>query len=289
MKFRKVQLELVRSKLDESDFYEDIIFANDEVKELAQKKIASWMLSLEICETVQAEIKKFKELFSKVDGISFPIEIQNSNSSLFSIDISIVDRNGKQYYISKDDIYDCYNITEYYIGRRNTTTKSYIDYENCYKICKNEVIKKLKATVVKINLDGTNKESIYETYYNQQNNMQVIEFLENEKRKIKIEYQIVSKEIGKKIFEDFLELDDTKWYYYDVFAIFKWVVNKMEDSDMNSLHIIAEIDNEVYSEIKMVDNIVQTYTTTQVIREDEMHIIKKLFAKKLEEFLAEKQ
>ena len=288
MKFRKVQLELVRSKLDESDFYEDIIFANDEVKELAQKKIASWMLSLEICETVQAEIKKFKELFSKVDGISFPIEIQNSNSSLFSIDISIVDRNGKQYYISKDDIYDCYNITEYYIGRRNTTTKSYIDYENCYKICKNEVIKKLKATVVKINLDGTNKESIYETYYNQQNNMQVIEFLENEKRKIKIEYQIVSKEIGKKIFEDFLELDDTKWYYYDVFAIFKWVVNKMEDSDMNSLHIIAEIDNEVYSEIKMVDNIVQTYTTTQVIREDEMHIIKKLFAKKLEEFLAEK-
>ena len=102
MKFRKVQLELVRSKLDESDFYEDIIFANDEVKELAQKKIASWMLSLEICETVQAEIKKFKELFSKVDGISFPIEIQNSNSSLFSIDISIVDRNGKQYYISKD-------------------------------------------------------------------------------------------------------------------------------------------------------------------------------------------
>lgn len=289
MKFRKVQLELVRSKLDESDFYEDIIFANDTVKEVAQKKIASWMLSLEICETVQAEIKKFKELFSKVDGISFPIEIQNSNSSLFSIDISIVDRNGKKYYISKDDIYDYYNITEYYIGRRNTTTKSYIDYENCYKICKNEVIKKLKATVVKINLDGTNKESIYETYYNQQNNMQVIEFLENEKRKIKIEYQIVSKEIGKKIFEDFLELDDTKWYYYDVFAIFKWVVNKMEDSDMNSLHIIAEIDNEVYSEIKMVDNIVQTYTTTQVIREDEMHIIKKLFAKKLEEFLAEKQ
>lgn len=39
MKFRKVQLELVRSKLDESDFYEDIIFANDEVKELAQKRL----------------------------------------------------------------------------------------------------------------------------------------------------------------------------------------------------------------------------------------------------------
>lgn len=288
MKFRKVQLELVRSKLDESDFYEDIIFANDTVKEVAQKKIASWMLSLEICETVQAEIKKFKELFSKVDGISFPIEIQNSNSSLFSIDISIVDRNGKQYYISKDDIYDCYNITEYYIGRRNTTTKSYIDYENCYKICKNEVIKKLKATVVKINLDGTNKESIYETYYNQQNNMQVIEFLENEKRKIRIEYPIVSKEIGKKIFEDFLEWDDTKWYYYDVFPIFKWLVNKMENYDMDSLHIIAEIDKDVYSEIQMGNNIVQTYTVAQVISENEIHVIKKIFAKNIDEFLKEK-
>lgn len=288
MKFRKVQLELMRSKLEKSDFYEEIIFANDEVKELAQKKIASWMLSLEICETVEAEIKKFKDLFSNVDEISFPIEIQNSNSSLFGIDISIVDRNGKQYYMSKDDIYDCYNITEYYIGSCNTITKPYIDYENCYEICKNESIKKLKATAVKINSDGTNKDSIYETYYNQQINMQVIEFFGKEKRKIRIEYPIVSKEIGKKIFEDFLEWDDTKWYYYDVFPIFKWLVNKMENYDMDSLHIIAEIDKEVYSEIQMVNNIVQTYTVAQVISENEIHVIKKIFAKNIDEFLKEK-
>jgi len=62
----------------------------------------------------------------------------------------------------------------------------------------------------------------------------------------------------------------------------------MKDYDIDVIHIVAEIDNEVYSEIKLVDNVVLKYTITQVISENEMHAIKKSFSKKLEEFWAEK-
>lgn len=57
---------------------------------------------------------------------------------------------------------------------------------------------------------------------------------------------------------------------------------------MDSLHIIAEIDKDVYSEIQMGNNIVQTYTVAQVISENEIHVIKKIFAKNIDEFLKEK-
>ena len=56
-----------------------------------------------------------------------------------------------------------------------------------------------------------------------------------------------------------------------------------------SISIVAEVEKEIVSEIDVVNGIVQKYTVTKIINEGEMHIIKKLFAKELNKFLAERE
>ena len=84
------------------------------------------------------------------------------------------------------------------------------------------------------------------------------------------------------------ESNESKWYYYDVFPILKWMVMAISDERI-SISIVAEVEKEIVSEIDVVNGIVQKYTVTKIINEGEMHIIKKLFAKELNKFLAERE
>ena len=52
-----------------------------------------------------------------------------------------------------------------------------------------------------------------------------------------------------------------------------------------SANIISEIDEHVFSTIKVENDIVTEYTVTQIISEEEMHVIKKVFARELKKFL----
>ena len=119
--------------------------------------------------------------------------------------------------------------------------------------------------------------------------MEVIRFLSKEKRKVEIEYPMISKKLNKKIFEEFIKFTNNKWYYYDVFPIFLLIFNKLKKHNINTIHITSMIEEEVYSEIKMVNNIVQVYTVTQIVSENEIHIIKKIMAKEINDFLEEKE
>ena len=280
MKFSRWKKKVMRKILEKTNFYEDVFFSDDFFKEYSRKVIFEWIYNLEKYKHIK--IKRFKDLFSKYEEIVFPIEITHANIGGYFVELDIVDVSGKKYYFSQSNIWE--NIDEYYIGRRNTKSKPFLDNEIQYRILKNGAIEEVKKYIVKLKDDGTNESYKYEEYYN--TNMQVIE-ISDSIGIIKIKYPIFE-EVKKDLLAKFLSNND-KWYYYDIFPIFKQIVNKMKDCDIESIHIVAEIDNEVYSEIKLVNGIVYTYTITQVIREDEMHIIKKLFAKKLEEFLAEKQ
>lgn len=55
-----------------------------------------------------------------------------------------------------------------------------------------------------------------------------------------------------------------------------------------SLSIIAEVEGNICSEVSIINGIVQKYTKTEIISEEEVRISKTIFAKDLEEFLAEK-
>ena len=64
-------------------------------------------------------------------------------------------------------------------------------------------------------------------------------------------------------------------------------INDVRKYAKNTILILAEINGEIFSEIEIEDDIVKKYTSTQIISEEEMHTLKKVFVKELNEFLLE--
>lgn len=281
MKFRNLKKMVMRKNLEKLDFYEDVFFSDDFFEEYSRKVIYEWIYNLEKYKHIK--IKRFKDLFVKYDKIVFPVEIIHSNIGGYFVELDIVDVSGKKYYFSQSNIWE--NIDEYYVGRRNMTSKPFFDNEIKYRILKNGTIEEFKKYIVKLKDDGTNGSFKYEEYHNA--NTQVIE-ISSSNGTIKIKYPILEK-VRKKLLAEFLRNNESKWYYYDVFPIFKWILDEMKDYDIESVNIVAEIENEVHSEIQMVNNIMQVYTVTQIVSENEIHIIKKIMAKEINDFLEEKE
>ena len=278
-KFRKLKVALMRRKLEKSDFYEDVTFSTDIFKEWTQDCFAIWMYDLKRYH--QIEIKKFKDLFENSNEIGFPIQIKRSSGG--GIDINFIDRNGEEYYIYNRSIYDYYKMKEYYIGKRDTLSEPPVDKSYHYRMCKGGAIVLVETSILKLEQDE-NSETMCEILYNYSTNTEEI-IMHFQDRKIKIEYPIRDNKIRKEIVKYIWECVETKWYFYDVFPVLKWMENIIEKDA--TIHIVAEINNEVFSEIKIEDGIVQKYTVTQIINEGEMHIIQKIFTKKIEEFLLE--
>ena len=278
-KFRKLKVALMRRKLEQSDFYEDVTFSTDIFKEWTQDCFAIWMYDLKRYH--QIEIKKFKDLFEKLN-VGFPIQIKRSSGG--GIDINFIDRNGEEYYIYNRSIYDYYKMKEYYIGKRDTLSEPPVDKSYHYRMCKGGAIVLVETSILKLEQDE-NSETMCEILYNYSTNTEEI-IMHFQDRKIKIEYPIRDNKIRKEIVKYIWECVETKWYFYDVFPVLKWMENIIEKDA--TIHIVAEINNEVFSEIKIEDGIVQKYTVTQIINEGEMHIIQKIiFTKKLNEFILE--
>lgn len=103
MRFKKMRLALSRKRLEKNDFYEEITFEDKVVSKNVKKIVAEWMFLLE--EYKKIRIERFKELFSELHEIVFPIKIKKSYYSSGSFDIIIVDNESKEYYMSKRSIY----------------------------------------------------------------------------------------------------------------------------------------------------------------------------------------
>lgn len=282
MKFRKLKVGFMRLKLKKHNFYDSVYFSNDTVREDVEKSVAEWMIYLKHYKKI--EIKKFRDLFIKLEEeVIFPIKIKESYGK--KIDIRFTDANGNKYYMSKRNINSYTNVNKYLIGKRNIL-KDPLNEENYYEVTKNTDIRMLKQVISKINQDGTNDDMMNcKIYYNEENSREIT--LSSFGTEINIKYQMEQdSDVSKSIVKFLLDDVATKWYYYDVLPIFKWMLQKTKSLSMN---ITAKIDEEVLSEIEIVNGIVQKYTITRVINEGEMHIIKKIFAKELDEFLLEKK
>ena len=284
MKFGKLTKKAKRKGVEQEDFWEDVKFDNADAKKLATQDFKPWKNNLE--GYAEIELKKYKDLFSKFNEIVFPVEVRHSDLSYpGTLKVDIVDNNGKEYSLKQEDIYD--EMLEYSIREKNR--EPLVDVEYSYLLSKDEETELVKFSVIKLKEDEEIKytEKVYETYICDNISLQTVNLYGEENGKLKIEHPR-NKEIDKEILDYFLEDDGTKWYYYNVFSVFNWLVNKISDKEA-SVHIIAEIDGEVYSEIEMVKGIVKKHVVTQIINEGEMHIIKKIFAKRLNEFLLEEK
>lgn len=285
MKFRNESVSLLRKKLIKSNFYKDITFESKQISESAKKAIEHWIFRLEKNEKIR--IEKFRDLFDGLHEIVFPIKIKAVRSSKYDgFDIEVIDTEGKEYYMSRRNYYN--NIeTNYIIGRRNSSLEPLIDRDFHYIICQDKTILLVETGAMKLKADGTNDDSIVDFCYNYKKNTTEATLKSfSSTNKIIIKYPTIGYVFDKKVLEFLFHVNESNWYYYDVFPILKWMLLVLSDEKVK-LSITAEVEKEICSEVDIVDGIVQKYTKTEIISEAEIKISKRIIAKKLEEFLAE--
>ena len=116
MKSRKLRMVLLRIRLKSRKFYKDIIFENQSVSKKCKISVTNWIFNLQYYR--QIKVENFRDLFSELNEIVFPITIQKSYS-YFGLNIIFLDNEGKEYYMVKENFYD--DIETYIIGRRNSS------------------------------------------------------------------------------------------------------------------------------------------------------------------------
>lgn len=284
MRLNSVEMLLLHSNLEKRGFYEDIIFESKTVKKDVKRVIEQWIFYLQKYRGIR--IEKFKKMFYQLNEIAFPIKISKSYCHCSILEIQIIDNEGKEYYMSNISIndYDC--MVNYIISRRNSPLEPLVEREFHYKISKDSSIILIKTGIMGLKEDGKNDDIVVDFVYDyEENTTQVTLSSFVTTNIIKICYPTINRELEKRIYEFLKSIKDEISYYYDVFQILKWILTNIESNDI-SLSIITEVENEIYSQIAIIEGKVKKYTYTQ-ISEEEVHIIVKNVSKDLSKFLIE--
>ena len=283
MKFKKLRMALLRTKLEKSDFYEDIIFEKEVVNEKNVKRVvAQWINNLQSYKQIRVE--KFRYLFSELYEVVFPIKI-TEDYSYNGLDIKFLDDEGKEYYMSKRNLYRYGNIENYIIGRRDSLLEPLVDRNFRYKISKDNTIKLTETGAMRLKQNGKNDDIVVNFYYNFENyttEAQLSSFVTT--NRIKIKYPTRGNKFDKMVLKFLFDSSEIIEYYYNVFPILKWIVAAISDEKV-SISITSEISGRICSDIDVVNGIVQKYTVTEIINEGEMNRIEKNFTKDLKTFL----
>ncbi len=283
MKFRRIRLKLFRANLEINRFYEGITFQRRAVKRKVKKVLAEWMFCLNQYKEIR--VRSFKELFSELHEIVFPIKIKECYGR--SLDIIIIDNNGKEYYLSKKYVYSYDDIQNYIIGKRNSLLEPLVYSDFYYKISKGGTIILMETGFIGLKSDGTNDDIVVNFFYDSKKHItEAILKSYTSNTKIKMQYPTIGCEFNKKVLDFLFHTNKKNYYYYDIFPILKWMLSTIPNEKV-SLSITAEIAGDIYSEVNIINSIVQIYTRTELINEGELRILKIIFAKELEEFLAE--
>jgi len=289
MKFEKVRLVLLRLRLKECNFYEDLVFKDKTVEKVFKKNVAKWMLNLQRYKEIK--VNKFKDLFSELSEVAFPITIDYCYGSSYSLSVKFIDNNGYMYSMSKQGIYIYNCLEEYLIGRRDSPLEPLVDREFHYKIYEDKTIKLIESDITKLDKCGLNDEFIVEFYYNyEEKTTEAILKSYIYYDKIKMEYPTISHEFDKKVLEYLFSIGKNSDYYYDVFPILEWITAQILKKDF-SVSIVADVgeDNEeISSEIQVLYGIVQRYVITKIISENEVQKFSINLSKSLDKFLMEK-
>ena len=289
MKFEKVRLLVLRLRLRERGFYEDISFKDKLVEKKFKKNVAKWMVDLRRYKQIQVD--KFKDLFTLLNEVVFPITIDYCHQSSYSLSMEFTDNNGHIYYMSNINIYNHNSFDEYLIGRRANQLEPFVDREFHYKICENKTIELLMSSAMKLDKYGLNDEFMVDFYYNEeeQETEALLEaYLYHDK--IKIIYPTISDEFDKKVLQYLFSIGKKSDYYYDVFPILEWIATEIPNKETSVLIVacVSKDNDEISSEIQVVDGIVQRYVITKIISEDEVQKVTVKLSKSLEKFLKEK-
>ena len=284
MEFRKIRKALFRARLEISGFYDGVTFQGKNVEKKVKKVLAEWMFCLKEYKEIRVEC--FKDLFSKLHEMAFPIKIEEGYGS--SLNIIIIDNKGTEYYMTKRGIYVYNDMESYIIGRRNGLLEPLVDRDFHYKISKDGTITLIETGAMKLKEDVTNDDIVVDFCFDSKEHTTeatLKSYASNSK--IKMKYTTMDDEFDKKVQEYLFNVNEKNYYYYDVFPILKWMISTLPSQNV-SLSITAEVDDEICSKIDVVQGIVQRYAKTEIINEGERRTSIDVFAKRIEDFLAER-
>lgn len=284
MKFRKIRKALFRARLEISGFYDGVTFQGKNVEKKVKKVLAEWMFCLKEYKEIRVEC--FKDLFSKLHEVAFPIKIEEGYGS--SLNIIIIDNKGTEYYMIKRGIYVYNDMESYIIGRRNGLLEPLVDRDFHYKISKDGTITLIETGAMKLKEDVTNDDIVVDFCFDSKEHTTeatLKSYASNSK--IKMKYTTMDDEFDKKVQEYLFNVNERSYYYYDVFPILKWMLLILPSQNV-SLSISLEVDSEICSKVDIVQGIVQKYTKTEIINEGERRTSIDVFAKRIEDFLAER-
>lgn len=284
MEFREIRKALFRARLEISGFYDGVTFQGKNVEKKVKKVLAEWMFCLKEYKEIRVEC--FKDLFSKLHEMAFPIKIEEGYGS--SLNIIIIDNKGTEYYMTKRGIYVYNDMESYIIGRRNGLLEPLVDRDFHYKISKDGTITLIETGAMKLKEDVTNDDIVVDFCFDSKEHTTeatLKSYASNSK--IKMKYTTMDDEFDKKVQKYLFNVNEKNYYYYDVFPILKWMISTLPSQNV-SLSITAEVDDEICSKIDVVQGIVQRYAKTEIINEGERRTSIDVFAKRIEDFLAER-
>lgn len=284
MEFRKIRKALFRARLEISGFYDGVTFQGKNVEKKVKKVLAEWMFCLKEYKEIRVEC--FKDLFSKLHEMAFPIKIEEGYGS--SLNIIIIDNKGTEYYMTKRGIYVYNDMESYIIGRRNGLLEPLVDRDFHYKISKDGTSTLIETGAMKLKEDVTNDDIVVDFCFDSKEHTTeatLKSYASNSK--IKMKYTTMDDEFDKKVQKYLFNVNEKNYYYYDVFPILKWMISTLPSQNV-SLSITAEVDDEICSKIDVVQGIVQRYAKTEIINEGERRTSIDVFAKRIEDFLAER-
>lgn len=286
MEFREMKKILVRFELKTRGFYDGITFKSKKVEKRFKSLVAEWIFGLK--EYKKIKVRYFKDLFTELKEIEFPIEIEECWSS-FNLEATIIDNRGVAYYMIKDSIICYKGLESYIIGRRDIMPGPLvIDTDFKYKISKDGTIALNGKETMKSKEDVTNDDIVVDFCFDSKEHTTeatLKSYASNSK--IKMKYTTMDDEFDKKVQEYLFNVNERSYYYYDVFPILKWMISTLPSQNV-SLSITAEVDDEICSKIDVVQGIVQRYAKTEIINEGERRTSIDVFAKMIEDFLAER-
>ena len=138
--------KLFEKKLIRSNFFDDIFIKDESLK----KKILEWMFYLKKYQNIS--INKFSYLFSKLDDITFPLQI---HGHCYSGNLWVEDNSGKKFYFSYSPL-DFYNMKIFSIGIRT----QYFDTEFVYHLTSQGEIVLCEKLIMQLNKDNTNSKTM---------------------------------------------------------------------------------------------------------------------------------
>lgn len=253
----EAKIKRFRKKLEKNGFFEDVIFDKSEfILQEQDGGISEWVYYLK--KHGKLEVKKFKDLFSQLNEIIFPITITWAGKTSHTVRLYFKDREENEYYFFNMHYLKKNRLRTFLIGRRNSSIEPLVDRTYYYQILSdsyelddyNQVIEKedielYKTSVVKLNEDGTNTDLFIEFSDDYYENSATRVTRKSKNKEILMEYPSKGAEFDKKV-EDILfninaGSNKNKWIYYNVKPLLKEMMEIMEKEDV-SIYIGAKLD-----------------------------------------------